>query len=634
MKLLEDIADEKSIADEKRVILVVDDNSDNIISLIAVIDPDENTEVISVLNGSDALKKVKEQYIDMIFMDVQMPGKDGFETTKDILAYNPRIPVYFISGTMEESDLAKALDSGASGYFAKPMLKPAEIRLNIDFAIKKRKEQKLSELKYYNMITKMMNSFAHHELIYNDKDEAIDYRFLEVNPAWEKTLRMKSEDVVGKTLSEILPGVEDVWIKIYSEVVKTGKPKEFDQFSKSSGKHYHCFAYRTEPGKFAVFFNDTTKKRNSEKKLRESEQKLTNIIENSPDMTMTANASGLVNYVSPQSMLVLGYSSEYFMGIRIPTDFIHPDDRERVGEMFNQVVAGKGIVDFKYRFLRGDSDTDEITWDVISHTAKPITDDNGLLKSIQSNISNITEKEKLIADLKVANDVAVKTNAVKGEVLLNMSHEIRTPLNSIMGFTRLISDEVGSKNEDLAMYARTVLESGERLAKTTTDISFFSELITETYDFKPETLNLFEIVSSVIKNNTYKSDNKGLKVNFTSFKPDVPYTGNMYAMTKVVTELFDNSIKYTEKGGVDVSLIKTEEGIALIMKDTGIGIASENIDRMFESVSQESSGYTKKHQGLGMGLAIIKNVCDYYDIEVIVKTNKKVGSTFILAFEK
>ncbi len=131
-----------------------------------------------------------------------------------------------------------------------------------------------SERKAKQLITKMMNAFALHELIYDDQGEPCDYRIIEVNPAWENIVGMKSEMVVGKTLKEVMPDIEDLWIERYNRIVETSIPEEFEEYRVATGKYFHCYAYCPEPGKLALFFTDTTENREAEDRLKASEKLL------------------------------------------------------------------------------------------------------------------------------------------------------------------------------------------------------------------------------------------------------------------------------------------------------------------------------------------------------------------------
>lgn len=122
-------------------------------------------------------------------------------------------------------------------------------------------EIKEREKKYRSLIDSMMNAFALHEMIFDKNGNPVDYRFLEVNPAWEKVVGIKEDKVIGKTIREIMPDVEMSWIELYGRIVKTGEPEDFEDYNQATDKYYHVFAYRPEEGKFAAFFNDVTKRK-------------------------------------------------------------------------------------------------------------------------------------------------------------------------------------------------------------------------------------------------------------------------------------------------------------------------------------------------------------------------------------
>ena len=111
-----------------------------------------------------------------------------------------------------------------------------------------------SESKYRGLIEKMTIAFGLHEMILDKNGNPFDYRFLEVNPAWEKVVGIKSELVIGRTIREIMPDIEETWIKHYGRIVLTGVPEEFEDYNAGSGKYYSIYAYSPEEGKFAVFF--------------------------------------------------------------------------------------------------------------------------------------------------------------------------------------------------------------------------------------------------------------------------------------------------------------------------------------------------------------------------------------------
>lgn len=119
---------------------------------------------------------------------------------------------------------------------------------------------KESEQRHRMLFREMLSGFAVHELIYDDESRAVDYRFLEVNPAFERMTGLMAGDVKGRTVREVLPGTEDLWIETYGRVVLTGEPEHFQRFSEELGKHFEVTAFRSGPNQFATVFEDITER--------------------------------------------------------------------------------------------------------------------------------------------------------------------------------------------------------------------------------------------------------------------------------------------------------------------------------------------------------------------------------------
>lgn len=135
-----------------------------------------------------------------------------------------------------------------------------------DITEQKKSEEALrtSEQQYRLLFEEMMDGFALHEIICDENNIPIDYRFLAVNPVFEKLTKLKAEDVIGKTVLEVMPDIEDVWIKRYGQVALTGEPAHFENFSTTLQTHFEVRAFSPARGKFAVIFHDVTQQRNAQ----------------------------------------------------------------------------------------------------------------------------------------------------------------------------------------------------------------------------------------------------------------------------------------------------------------------------------------------------------------------------------
>jgi PAS domain S-box-containing protein len=140
-----------------------------------------------------------------------------------------------------------------------------------------------SERRYRQLFEAMINAFALHEIILDADGRPVDYRFLEVNPAFEKLTGLKSEDVVGRTVLEVMPCTEQHWIETYGRVALSGESIRFEDYSRELDKYYEVAAYCPAPGRFATLFQDITDRKKAEQALRDRENLLRNIIDSSAD---------------------------------------------------------------------------------------------------------------------------------------------------------------------------------------------------------------------------------------------------------------------------------------------------------------------------------------------------------------
>ncbi|MHC9542447.1 MAG: PAS domain S-box protein [Vulcanimicrobiota bacterium] len=151
-------------------------------------------------------------------------------------------------------------------------------RKNIENALRE------SEERYHSLFSTMLEGFAFHRIICDDDGRPVDYRFLEVNPAFEALTGLKAQDLIGRTVLEALPGTEPEWIERYGQIALTGRSERFTSYASAIGKWFEVSAYRTESGYFATLFVDITDRKLAEASLRESEEKFRTAFETSPDL--------------------------------------------------------------------------------------------------------------------------------------------------------------------------------------------------------------------------------------------------------------------------------------------------------------------------------------------------------------
>lgn len=179
-----------------------------------------------------------------------------------------------------------------------------------------------SEESYRLLFSENVSGFALHEMIYNEKKQPVDYRFLMVNPAFEKLTGLNKSHIIGKTAREVLPGIEQSWIEQYGKVALSGNPAEFESYSRELGRYYQVKAYSPRKDQFAVLFSDITKEKENEKKLHENEILFRTLFDSIPSGCVIYDVRNegakatdyLIKKINIQSQRMEGFSKEEALG--------------------------------------------------------------------------------------------------------------------------------------------------------------------------------------------------------------------------------------------------------------------------------------------------------------------------------
>jgi PAS domain S-box-containing protein len=235
-----------------------------------------------------------------------------------------------------------------------------------DITARKKAEEALraSEERYRSLFEGMTEGFALHEIVCDERGEPCDYRFLDVNPAFERLTGLSREAVVGKTMRGVLPGEDPAWIRAYGAVALTGAPVHFDHEATTLGRHFDVFAYRPAPKQFAVLFVDITERKAMERALAASEREFRAMFELSAIGSAQADPrTGRFERVNQRFCEITGYSEEELRGKSF-VDLTHPDDRERDTDAVARALRGESRVwSSDKRYVRRDGTVIWVTVD-------------------------------------------------------------------------------------------------------------------------------------------------------------------------------------------------------------------------------------------------------------------------------
>ena len=226
--------------------------------------------------------------------------------------------------------------------------------VNEELITAKEKAQK-SEKTYRMLFQNLSTGFALHEIILDSQGKPCDYRFLEINPAFEILTGLKAKDIIGKTVLEVMPGIESAWVETYGNVVTTGKSVTFENYSKVLDKYYHTTAYSPEPGKFATIFLDITERKKVEEELRDIESRFEEAERDALLGHWTLNLlNGELSW-SKQVFQIFEINPEQFEA-KYDTflSFVHPDDHSRVNQAFTNALENHSPYEITHRLLMAD----------------------------------------------------------------------------------------------------------------------------------------------------------------------------------------------------------------------------------------------------------------------------------------
>ena len=362
--------------------------------------------------------------------------------------------------------------------------------------------------------------------------------------------------------------------------------------------------------------------------LTNSEKQFKTLFERAPiGMVITAN-NGTIISVNRSFSETLGYRTEEIIGY--PINKIFSDNDSRMFKPIYKLLKEAVNVDMETLLIKKDGS--HILAIVKSFT---ITDEAGRPIKSLVQILDISEIRKTENDLIIALDKAKESDRLKSAFLAQMSHEIRTPLNVILASIPILSDEIGSDDEDTQEIIQSVDSAGKRLHRTIDMILSLSAV--QSGNYKPE----FEAFDPVIElkelTGEFKTlaNEKGLKLIFETNCSNSLINADKYTVDQIFQNLIGNAMKYTHQGYVKVIVDDVDENkIVVKIEDTGIGMNTDYINDVFSPFSQEDAGQKRNYEGNGLGLALVKKYVELNKASIQVQSEKNRGSVFSVIFKK
>ncbi|NJD22283.1 MAG: PAS domain S-box protein [Melioribacter sp.] len=368
----------------------------------------------------------------------------------------------------------------------------------------------------------------------------------------------------------------------------------------------------------------------TERKLADEEiRKLYRGVEQSPATVVITDRQGNIEYVNNKFCETSGYTFAEVIGKNPRILKSGEKTKEEYELLWKTVLSGdEWRGEFHNKKKNG-----ELYWEFAS--LSPIKNEKDEITHFIAIKEDITDRKRMIEELMLAKDKAEKSERVKTEFLEQMSHEIRTPINIILGFNSFIKEEL-KKNitEELSESFDSIESASKRIMRTVDMILNMSEIQTGTVTASHKDLDISEeVLSTLYMEYKQQAERKNLSFIYSVMTGDTKVFADDYLATHIFTNLIDNAVKYTEKGRIEIVINRNDQNKLYVeVKDTGIGISEEFIPKLFDAFTQEEHGYSRKYEGNGLGLALVKKYCELNNAQIEVESTKGVGSVFRVIF--
>nr|NQU94433.1 PAS domain S-box protein [Bacteroidota bacterium] len=474
---------------------------------------------------------------------------------------------------------------------------------------------------------------------------------LDVNSSFERLTGYAKEDAVGQNLFSALVREEDILKARHNIVKEHAKPYEVSALKKDGTFFWAEIEGRklihNDDEIRIVAVRDITEKVETKSALQESEQKFQTYIQASPTSVFIADENGKYTFVNPAAANLLGYSEEELLQMSI-SDILPESELENGLSNFNEVKSRGRSHSSEIRFIRKDGKIVDITIEAVKLSenqfiafCKEITD----LKDIQhqleernTELNNSLEAIKTInTQLDLARSKAEESDHLKSVFLTTMSHELRTPLNAIIGFSELISENF--QDDETGQYSKIINKNGRNLLSIIEDTFELSLIDSGQVKIYKETFTLgeyFDELNATISSLVRNFNKADLKVEFRAEPGSLhnQIITDRQKLTQVLLNLVKNSLKFTNHGYIKYGYFFSESNkIVFYVKDTGIGIAPEKQDIIFERFRQVDDSTTRTYGGTGLGLSICSEIMKLLDGKIWVESTPGAGSTFYFSID-
>jgi len=481
---------------------------------------------------------------------------------------------------------------------------------------------RLALVKHFDYILK----FANDIILLFDKDLTI----LEANDRALETYMYTRDELIGMKLIKIRAPESLAQLNDQLSLVDENKSATFITYHIRKDKSIFPVEISSrlvniEGSKYyQTIGRDITERKYAEDALRDSEDKFRKIFEDSPFPTVMTGKDFGITRANEAFSKMTGYSEEELIDLTF-RDFTHPDHIAEDEISLLRLIAGEiPIYKTEKRYIRKDT---TVIWG--STTVIVIRNSMDEVQFFLAMVEDITSRKKTEQDLIAAKEKAEENDRLKTAFLHNVSHEIRTPMNAIIGFATLLNEDGLTENERI-QYCDIIYQSSTQLLSIISDIVDIANVESGQVKLNYKVMNINSSLKTLCEQYNFVSGDNKLPVRLIAGVDDegANITTDGTKLIQIISNLINNSLKFTRQGEICFGYTMKDRNIEFFVKDTGIGIAPDHIDKIFDRFYQVDRAVSRQYGGTGLGLSICKAYVELLGGKIWVKSKQEEGTIF------
>jgi PAS domain S-box-containing protein len=372
---------------------------------------------------------------------------------------------------------------------------------------------------------------------------------------------------------------------------------------------------------FVGILHDLSREKDTFRRVRE----LAAIVDSTGDAVIGKTLDGVVTYWNRGAEELYGYTAAEAIGRHVAELIVPAEKNEELEEIHQGILRGQGVT--RIETVRKSKSGQRL---MVSLTISPILDADGKVIGASAIARDVTSRRLAERAQAEARRAAEESNRVKTDFLSIVSHELRTPLTIILGNVSLLTDHQNMPDPaEAAEIAQDIEESANRLLSLINDLLDISDMEAGQAKLRLTPVRADDLIQEVVQTAEDIAAPKG--INVTSHSEPLELMADPLRLKQALLNLVDNAVKFTDAGTITIQVEKTGHNALFAVSDTGPGISDDGISRIFDAFYQADTSSTRKAQGTGLGLTIVKRIVELHGGVLNVESEPGKGSTFYIA---